>query len=220
MMPTSSSNPTSGNDRFNPEAATWDSKPGHHKASASALTTILHHFPSLKTQKGANIHDGIDVLEIGCGTGLLSFMIAPHVRSLTAVDAAKSMIETFKIKLEKDPGVRNLLPVYALLQDPDDLRIRRDPIDDSSTEQHVLPPRRFDLVLSHLVLHHIPSLEEAIGTMFGCLKSGGSVALTDFEDFGPEARRFHPEAKMAGVERHGVYCPLFCSLSPARCILS
>lgn len=28
--------------------------------------------------------------------------------------------------------------------------------------------------------------------------------MTDFEDFGPEARKFHPESKMEGVERHGI----------------
>jgi len=28
--------------------------------------------------------------------------------------------------------------------------------------------------------------------------------VTDFEDFGPEAERFHPAASMDGVERHGI----------------
>ena len=28
--------------------------------------------------------------------------------------------------------------------------------------------------------------------------------LTDFEDFGPEARRFHAESRMEGVARHGI----------------
>jgi hypothetical protein len=28
--------------------------------------------------------------------------------------------------------------------------------------------------------------------------------VTDFEDFGPDARKFHPESKMDGVERHGI----------------
>jgi hypothetical protein len=37
------------------------------------------------------------------------------------------------------------------------------------------------------------------------LKKGGRIALTDFEDFGPEAKRFHPEAKMEGVMRHGIH---------------
>jgi len=64
--------------------------------------------------------------------------------------------------------------------------------------------RRYDLVISHLVLHHIADLGRVFRTMEGVLKDGGSVALTDFEDFGPEARRFHAEARMEGVERHGI----------------
>ncbi|KAK0715198.1 hypothetical protein B0H67DRAFT_580183 [Lasiosphaeris hirsuta] len=28
--------------------------------------------------------------------------------------------------------------------------------------------------------------------------------VTDFEDFGPEATRFHPEARMDGVHWHGI----------------
>lgn len=30
------------------------------------------------------------------------------------------------------------------------------------------------------------------------------MALTDFEDFGPEAIKFHPPTKLEGVERHGI----------------
>ena len=33
-----------------------------------------------------------EILEIGCSTGMLSFMIAPHVHSVIAIDAAKAMI--------------------------------------------------------------------------------------------------------------------------------
>lgn len=40
--------------------------------------------------------------------------------------------------------------------------------------------------------------------MHGCLKSGGEIALTDFQDFGPEAKKFHPQSKMKGVERDGI----------------
>ena len=40
--------------------------------------------------------------------------------------------------------------------------------------------------------------------MFQCLKPGGWIALTDFEDFGPDAVIFHPKSKREGVERHGI----------------
>ena len=142
----------------------------------------------------------LDVLEIGCGTGLLSFLVASRVKRLVAVDAAEGMIEALKSKLGNQKGekIGNVFPVCAVLDDPDDDRIRVG-VDGSDGG-----PRRFDLIISHLVLHHIPSLEDVLKTMYGCLKPGGMIALTDFEDFGSEARRFHQEVKMEGVERHGI----------------
>jgi SAM-dependent methyltransferase len=100
-----------------------------------------------------------------------------------------------------------VLPVGVMLTDLDDPLIRPDPLDKDNRDamDKTLPPRRFDLIISHLVLHHIPSLEDVFSTMHGCLKPGGSVALMGFEDFGPEARKFHPESKMDGVERHGIH---------------
>jgi SAM-dependent methyltransferase len=88
------------------------------------------------------------------------------------------MIDAVESKLQEQERVRNIIPVCADLKGPDDERIVKGE-----------NGGRFDLVISHLVLHHIPSLEDTFKTMHGCLKSGGSVALTDFEDFGPEARR-------------------------------
>jgi SAM-dependent methyltransferase len=186
-----------GNERFNTEAASWDSNPAVHEASSLALKSILHHLPDLKSP------NDFDVLEIGCGTGLLSFNIAPYIRSLTAVDPAQGMIDAFNAKLASQPDVRNILPVCAELSDPYDGRIRLDPLNKDLVQN--LPTRKFDLIISHLVLHHIPSLEESFKVMYGCLKKGGKVALTDFEDFGPEAKRFHPESKMEGVMRHGIH---------------
>ena len=94
-----------------------------------------------------------------------------------------------------------------MLEDPNDPRVRPDPLSKNTKDAKgkELPPHRFDLIISHLVLHHIPLLESIFSTMNGCLKLGGSVVLTDFEHFGPEARKSHLEAKMDGVERHGIH---------------
>jgi SAM-dependent methyltransferase len=143
---------SSGNERFNAEAATRDSNPDVHQASALALQSILDHFPQLQNH-GRNGTAGLDMLEIGCGTGILSFMIAPYVRSLTAVDTAQGMIDAFRLKLERQPEVKNVLPVCVMLEDPNDPRIRPDPLSDDSKIRNKLglTPRRFDLVISHLV---------------------------------------------------------------------
>jgi SAM-dependent methyltransferase len=136
----------------------------------------------------------LQVLEIGCGTGLLSLLVAPYVRSLTAVDTSKGMVSALEAKLAAQ-SISNVKPVCVMLENPDDPKIQDHPS---------AAPKRFDLVISHLVLHHIPTLSDILATMYGTLKPGGRVALTDFENFGPEARKFHPETKMEGVERHGI----------------
>lgn len=198
---------SSGNDRFNAEAAAWDSNPDVRAASASALQALLAIQPPVLQARDKYLDDDDDgggpaVLEIGCGTGLLTLQVAPYVGTLVAVDAARGMIDALEMKLQRlevgDAARQVVHPLNILLSDPEDPRM--------------VPGLKFDLVISHLTLHHIADLRALLVTMYGCLRPGGSVALTDFEDFGPEARKFHPEAKMAGVERHGVNRDWFAGL--------
>lgn len=181
------------NQRFDAEAAKWDDNPVVHQLSAEAWKALQNNITRLQGDAQA-----LDVLEIGCGTGLLTFMVAPHVHEIVAVDAASGMVEALKAKIPAS-GMSNIVPLALLLEDPEDNRL---PAADSQKQDG--HRRKFDLIISHLVLHHIPDLRAVLTTMFGCLKPGGMIALTDFEDFGPEAKRFHPESKMEGVERHGI----------------
>jgi len=192
-----------GNARFNDEALSWDSRPFVHEASQAAAAAILarlneHNAKHPSDSKSQTKH--LQVLEIGCGTGILSFLLAPHVARVVAVDAAEGMIAVLSQKLHKTPDApKNILPVAVLLEDPEDAALPP-----THSDQPDGPRQKFDLVTSHLVLHHIPDLRAVLQTMLGCLAPGGRVMLTDFEDFGPEAKRFHPVARMAGVERHGI----------------
>ncbi|KAL1887540.1 hypothetical protein Sste5346_010152 [Sporothrix stenoceras] len=202
---------SAGNDRFSAQAAAWDRNPDVHRASESALQAILRARPDLVEGKGTASTSGLDVLEIGCGTGLLTLRLAPYVRSIVAVDAAQGMIDALQHKLD---GLNSDLkdqisPVCVLLEDPEDPALP--PADATSTDAKAAktPRRKFDLAISHLVLHHIPDHPLLLKTLFGSLKSGGELALTDFENFGPEAKRFHPRGKMDGVEFHGIEAKLF-----------
>jgi SAM-dependent methyltransferase len=98
------------------------------------------------------------------------------------------MINTLQAKLDAI-DIDNIEPICMLLDDAND---------------PTLKGKRFGLIISHLVLHHIPNLGAVVRTMFDCLKLGGRIALTDFERFGPESRKYHAESKMEGVERHGI----------------
>lgn len=138
----------------------------------------------------------VDVLEIGCGTGILSFLVAPYVHNLFAVDTSTGMIDVLWSKLEAHETVKNITPICTLLQSADDPILRQA---DAGND-----PRRFDVILCHLTLHHIPDLNGVFNLMLDLLKPGGMIALTDYEDFGPEASKFHAKFKWEGVERHGL----------------
>ncbi|KAL4882685.1 S-adenosyl-L-methionine-dependent methyltransferase [Aspergillus karnatakaensis] len=198
-----------GNERFNAEAATWDTKPSVLEATQLAFNTLQPIITALSEQQKAHTETdqgtGLNVLEIGCGTGLLTLRVAPLVNEIVAIDPSEGMIEVLQKKIERNTdaveintngtnGPRhksrtNVVPICHLLED---------------SNSPILPHRNFNLILSHLVLHHVPDLRSFLSILLGCLAPGGQVALTDFEDFGPEAIKFHPPSKLAGVQRHGI----------------
>lgn len=133
-------------------------------------------------------------------------MLAPHVRSLIGVDTASGMIHAFDIKLSCI-ATPNLCAINHLLTSADSVELQAAAAHLATQRGEAAEPPfeyRFDLVVSHLTLHHIPSLAEIFETLGACLKPGGMLALTDYEDFGPGAVPFHPVSKRVGVERHGI----------------
>ena len=160
-----------------------------------AQLAITSRLPDLQLPK-----DGAQILEIGCGTGILSMLLCfhPKVARIVAVDAAEGMINVLTTKLQKnDTAKQKILPLALMLEEPEDPALPPSPTGSGRRQ-------KFDIITSHLVLHHIPDLRSVLQTMYGCLAPGGCLMLTDFEDFGPEAKRFHPASKMDGVARHGI----------------
>ncbi|KAJ4351820.1 uncharacterized protein N0V89_007164 [Didymosphaeria variabile] len=198
------SNQEVNNARFDQEAAQWDSNKKHAEGVNKAFDAIKRYVPAFSDGTSKNL----DVLEIGCGTGLLSFQLSSYVRSIVGVDTSDGMIDAFNAKTASlpDPANANLAAVNVLVQSADDVHLQAAAaaLAQRRGESGKDVPYRFDLVVSHLTLHHIPSLGELLATLKDCLRPGGMLALTDYEDSGPEAIEFHAESKRPGVERHGI----------------
>ena len=130
-----------GNERFNKEAAAWDANPFVHEMSQAAFQALREYIPAMASEASSK---KLDVLEIGCGTGLLTMPVAGVVRQVVAVDAAQGMIDVLQRKV-KQAGVENVIPLAVLLEDPEDTSLP--PSNDNEGRL------KFDLVTSHLVLH-------------------------------------------------------------------
>lgn len=168
-------NYSAGNDRFDKEAATWDTKPEVVESSRQCLASIVSHAEYFAPLSKAQ------VLEIGCGTGLLTIGLAEHVASVLALDTAQGMIDMLNAKVQERGLQAKVRASVKLLDDPAD---------------SVLGGASFDAVVSHLVFHHVPHMQDLVQVMYGTLKPQGRIWISDFEDNGAQARLFHPKDKV------------------------
>jgi SAM-dependent methyltransferase len=106
----------------------------------------------------------------------------PRCTSLTS-------LHRFNSKQAKVPGGEKMVGHVKLLVDPNDA---------------ILQGQKFDIAVTHLALHHIEDMAPVVHTLAGTLSAGGRVFLSDFENDGEHAVRFHPKSKHHDVERHGV----------------
>lgn len=111
------------------------------------------------------------VLEYGAGTGLLAQELAPHVGAVGLAEPSTGMREVIHAKVAAGD-----LPEVEVL----DLDLTRNPP----------PEARYDLVVSLLVLHHIPELRPVLNGFAASLDAGGQVAIIDLDR---EDGSFHGE---------------------------
>lgn len=157
--------------RFDDAAADWEEKPQRVALARKVAEAIQQAVPLAKTMQ---------VLEYGCGTGLVSRAVSPHVSKILAVDTSPRMLEV----LRKKAGEEKIGNITTLAHD---------------LTLHPLPDKNFDLVMSSMTLHHIPEIEPLLQQFFALLKPGGFLAVADLAT---EDGSFHEDN--TGVAHHGI----------------
>ena len=126
---------------FNGFASTWDNEP---IADTHIINTILDN---------ANICEYIDVLDIGCGTGVMfPFYMERNTKSITAVDLSPEMVKIAKGKFPQADVI-------------------------CGDAENITFDKQFDVIMIYNAFPHFPSPEKLIENLSKVLKSGGRISI-------------------------------------------
>lgn len=98
------------------------------------------------------------VLELGCGTGEFSKLLAETGANLTGVDLSPDLLDLAKEKLKNYPNVNLLI---------DDIEVLGQVTDNT-----------FDNIVGNSILHHV-NYEESLKKSYAKLKTGGSIFFSE-----------------------------------------
>jgi ubiquinone/menaquinone biosynthesis C-methylase UbiE len=147
---------------FNKEAAHWDESPHRVKMAKDIAAAI---------RKRITLTSLMDILDFGCGTGVLALELQSFVRSVMAVDSSRGMLDIVKAKAAH----LKLANVKTRLVDMEK--------GDKLTGQ-------YDLVICSMTLHHIEDPEPVLQQFFRVTKAGGYLCIADLD---PEGGQFHED---------------------------
>ena len=138
---------------FDKEAASWDENPVRVKLANDIIHAISEQIV---------LTPEMDIMDFGCGTGLLALKLQPLVCSVTGVDSSQGMLDIFNAKIAK----LKLNKVNTVLVDLD--------------KGDVLTGN-YDLVLSNMTLHHIKDIEPLFAQFYEVTAPDGYLCIADLD---------------------------------------
>ena len=127
----------------------------------------------------ARIQPGETVLDVGCGTGTLALAMQRRVGSAGRVIGVDP--DTRQIAYARSKAARHNMPIQFQI---------------GMIEQLPFPDQTFDVVLSTLMMHHVPAplKHQGLAEIARVLKPGGRLVIADFthkKERQGQAARFH-----------------------------
>lgn len=138
---------------FDKVAASWDQLPARVKLAEDIAGAI---------SRQAVFSGNLEVMDFGCGTGLLTLQLAPRVRSITGVDSSRGMLDVLEGKIAN----AELTNVKTQLLDLDG----GDVLSGS-----------YDLVVSNMTLHHIRDIGPLLAQFHKIIVPSGCLCVADLD---------------------------------------
>ena len=147
---------------FDREAAAWDENPARVKLANEVADAILQQIV---------LTADMDVLDFGCGTGLLTLRLQPLARSVTGADSSQRMLDVLKAKAAKQ-HIANMRTQYLDFEKGD------------------VPAGDYDLIASSMTLHHVQEIRPLFDQFHKLTRLGGYLCIADLDS---ENGRFHDD---------------------------
>ena len=138
---------------FDKEAAKWDANQGRVKLANEVADAIIREAMPARD---------MDVLDFGCGTGLVMLRLQPLVRNILGVDSSQGMLGVLEGKI-KAQGIAN---ARTLLVD---------------FEKNGRIQGRYHLLVSSMTLHHVPDTARLFTQWHELLLPGGLLCFADLD---------------------------------------
>jgi len=158
---------------FDTAAANWDEQPARVQMANDVAAAMA---------REVTLTPDTEVLDFGCGTGLLTLQLAPQVKSITGVDSSRGMLNVLAAKVTK-LNVGNVRTLLLDLEAGDTL------------------PDTYDLIVSNMTLHHIREVGPLLDRFHQAIVPGGHLCLSDLD---PDEGLFHSDSRgvfHAGFDR-------------------
>lgn len=156
---------------FDDVARTWDENPVHLERSQAIANKMVEVLP---------LNITMNALELGAGTGILSFLLAEKLGHITMMDSSAEMVNVTKEKI-LGRKIDNLSAIFLDLEKE-------------------TPEGSFDLIYNQMVLHHIQNTDTIFAKFYHLLQKGGHLAIADLYT---EDGSFHGE----GFDGHNGFDP-------------
>ncbi len=161
---------------FDDRAATWDDDPGRVRVARDVARAIVQSLSPTSSH---------DVLDVGCGSGLVTLQLQPFVRTILGVDGSEGMLNVLRAKI-KNQGLKNVLT-------------QRVDLEHGAAIQGV-----FHIIISSMMLHHVSEPGPLIAQLAGLLHPGGRLAIADLDKEDGTFHRDNTGVRHFGFDRNVV----------------